>query len=67
MRRTKEYIQELDNDESICVFVGAMARGKDNFADEFVDEKIGVSEYPLSASVACSKFCHGAEDAWDIL
>lgn len=31
----------MDDDESICVFVGAMARGKDNFADEFVDEKLG--------------------------
>ena len=32
-----------------------MARGKDDFADAFVDEKIGISEYPLSASVACGK------------
>lgn len=65
--RVQDYIEKLNPDESICVFVGAMARGKDNFADEFVDEKIGLSNYPLSASVACSKFCHGAEDAWSIL
>ncbi|KAI0464904.1 18S rRNA pseudouridine methyltransferase [Komagataella kurtzmanii] len=65
--KVSSYIEKLASDESICVFVGAMARGKDDFADEFVDEKIGVSEYPLSASVACSKFCHGAEDAWSIL
>ena len=65
--RVQDYINKLDEDESICVFVGAMARGRDNFADEFVDEKIGLSNYPLSASVACSKFCHGAEDAWGIL
>ena len=32
-----------------------MARGKDDFADAYVDEKIGISEYPLSASVACGK------------
>jgi rRNA small subunit pseudouridine methyltransferase Nep1 len=64
--KTQDYIEKLDDDESICVFVGAMARGKDSFADEFVDEKIGLSNYPLSASVACSKFCHGAEDAWGI-
>ena len=67
VRRVQDYIDTLDENESICVFVGAMARGKDSFADEFVDEKIGVSEYPLSASVACSKFCHGAEDAWGIM
>jgi hypothetical protein len=37
------------------VFVGAMARGKDDFADHVVDEKISISDYPLSASVACGK------------
>ena len=39
----------LDENESICVFVGAMARGKDNFADEFVDEKLVflIIHYPL--------------------
>ncbi|GMM44523.1 18S rRNA pseudouridine methyltransferase [Pichia kluyveri] len=64
--KSQDYIKTLDDDESLCVFVGAMARGKDNFADEMIDEKIGLSEYPLSASVACSKMCHGAEDAWNI-
>ncbi|KAL6933518.1 probable Ribosomal RNA small subunit methyltransferase NEP1 [Hanseniaspora guilliermondii] len=66
--KVKDYVTEkLDSDESICVFVGAMARGTDDFADEFVDEKVGLSNYPLSASVACSKFCHGCEDAWGIM
>lgn len=65
--RVQDYVSKLDDDESMCVFVGALARGKDNFADEFVDDKIGLSDYPLSASVACSKFCHGTEDVWGIL
>lgn len=39
----------------IAVFIGAMARGKDDFADHIVDEKISISDYPLSASVACGK------------
>lgn len=39
------------------MFVGAMARGKDDFADAYVDEKISISEYGLSASVACGKVC----------
>jgi len=64
----KDYVQKaLQPNQSLCVFVGAIARGKDDFADEFVDEKISVSQYPLSASVAISKFCHGCEDAWGIL
>lgn len=67
IRRVQDYVSTLDDDESICVFVGAMARGQDTFADEYVDEKIGLSNYPLSASVACSKFCHGCEDVWGIM
>lgn len=65
--RVREFVEGLKPKESICVFVGAMAKGNDNFADDLVDEKIGISSYSLSASVACSKFCHAAEDAWDIL
>ena len=65
--RVREYIDSLQTSESVCVFVGAMAKGSDNFADEYVDEKISISNYSLSASVACSKFCHAAEDAWDII
>ena len=29
----------------------------DNFADQYVDQKISISDYSLSASVACGKFC----------
>lgn len=65
--RCRDYIENLKPNESICVFVGAMAKGADTFADQFVDEKISISNYSLSASVACSKFCHAAEDAWDVL
>ncbi|KAF8477297.1 Alpha/beta knot methyltransferase [Kalaharituber pfeilii] len=63
----REYINSLGAEESVCVVVGAMAKGKDDFADAWVDEKIGVSKYSLSASVACGKFCHAAEDCWGIL
>lgn len=65
--RVREYVESVGSKESICVFVGAMAKGADTFADSMVDEKISISNYSLSASVACSKFCHAAEDAWDIL
>ncbi|KYK60730.1 nucleolar essential protein 1 [Drechmeria coniospora] len=65
--RVREYVESVGGKESICVFVGAMAKGADNFADSLVDEKISISNYSVSASVACSKFCHAAEDAWNIL
>ena len=65
--RARDYMDTLDSKESICVFVGAMAKGRDDFADAFKDDSISISNYSLSASVACSKFCHAAEDAWDVI
>lgn len=65
--RVRDYVDSLAPSESICVFVGAMAKGKDDFADSFKDDAISISNYSLSASVACSKFCHAAEDAWNII
>ena len=65
--RVADYIKTLRQNESICVFVGAMAKGKDDFADEWKDDSISISNFSLSASVACSKFCHAAEDVWGII
>lgn len=44
-----------------------MARGRDDFADAYVDEKIGISEYPLSASVACGKVCANKPIRWILI
>ncbi|EMD00058.1 hypothetical protein BAUCODRAFT_64183 [Baudoinia panamericana UAMH 10762] len=65
--RVRDYIADLGPKESVCVFVGAMAKGADTFADQFKDDSISISNYSLSASVACAKFCHAAEDVWDII
>lgn len=65
--RVRDYVESLAASESICIFVGAMAKGHDDFADAFKDDTISISNYSLSASVACSKFCHAAEDVWGIL
>ena len=65
--KVRDYVAGLGPRESVCVFVGAMAKGNDDFADAFKDESISISNYSLSASVACSKFCHAAEDVWDII
>ncbi|KAK3055905.1 18S rRNA pseudouridine methyltransferase [Extremus antarcticus] len=65
--RIRDYIADLGTKESVCVFVGAMAKGEDSFADQYKDDSISISNYSLSASVACSKFCHAAEDVWDII
>ena len=54
-QRLSKYLPTLPPTHNIAVFVGAMARGRDDFADAYVDEKISISEYSLSASVACGK------------
>jgi rRNA small subunit pseudouridine methyltransferase Nep1 len=64
--RLSQYLPTLPPDHSICIAIGAMAHGTDDFADDWVDEKIGISQYPLSAAVACSKFCCELESFWGI-
>lgn len=65
--RLSRYLPTLPETHSVAVFVGAMARGRDDFADHVVDHKISISDYPLSASVACGKLCCGLEELWDIV
>ncbi|EPS95001.1 hypothetical protein FOMPIDRAFT_1025963 [Fomitopsis schrenkii] len=65
--RLSRYLPTLPETHNIAVFVGAMARGRDDFADAIVDMKIGISDFPLSASVACGKFCCALEELWDIV
>lgn len=65
--KVTDYVRNLTEDQSLCVFIGAMAHGSDDFADFFVDEKISVSDYSLSASVSASKFLFACEDAWGVL
>ena len=49
------HLTNIPHDGPIAIFVGAMARGSDDFADGVVDQKVSISNYPLSASVACGK------------
>jgi len=58
VQRLSSYLPSVPKDHTLAVFVGAMAHGKDSFADHIVDEKISISEYSLSASVACGKVRH---------
>lgn len=67
VQRLSSYLPTVPKDHTLAVFVGAMAHGKDSFADDVVDEKISISEYSLSASVACGKFCCALEDFWDVV
>lgn len=65
--RLSEYMPTIPKDRNIVVAVGSMAHGNDDFADAYVDEKISISDYSLSASVACGKITCAVEDMWGIL
>ncbi|KAL1931251.1 hypothetical protein VTP01DRAFT_10388 [Rhizomucor pusillus] len=67
VRLFKYFKESIPEGQPVVVVVGAMAKGPDTFADRYVQEKIGISEYALSAAVACSKVCCALEDLWDIM
>ncbi|KAL6304986.1 Alpha/beta knot methyltransferase [Sparassis latifolia] len=66
-RRLQPYLRSLAPSRPIAIFVGAMARGPDNFAEHIVDGRLSISKHALSASVVCGKFCCALEDLWDIV
>ena len=53
--RLSTYLQTLPQDIPLVFFIGAMSHGKDDWVDDIVDDKICISDYPLSAAVTCSK------------
>ncbi|CAO3634496.1 unnamed protein product [Cunninghamella echinulata] len=65
--KLSEYMPTIPSDKNIVVAIGSMAHGTDDFADSYVDEKISVSDYSLSASVACGKIACAVEELWGII
>ncbi|KAI8368169.1 Alpha/beta knot methyltransferase [Radiomyces spectabilis] len=65
--RLYRYFKSIPEEGPLVIAVGAMAKGPDTFADSYVDTKIGISEFSLSASVACAKVCCALEDLWDVM
>ena len=48
-------LRAVPRESPLVLFVGAMAKGPDDFADALVDDKVSLSRYPLSAAVVCGK------------
>ncbi len=63
--KVNDWVKTLPEDQSVVVWIGGMAHGKDEFP--LAEQMIGVSEYPLSASVVCGKLCNAFEDLWNII
>lgn len=51
-------------DEPVVIVIGAMAHGKVEV--DYTEGDFAISQYPLSAALACSKICSGFEEAWDV-
>jgi rRNA small subunit pseudouridine methyltransferase Nep1 len=60
-----EFASNHPANEPLVVVIGAMAKGSVDC--DYSDKLISISNYPLSAALACSKFCTAFEDKWDIL
>jgi len=59
-------VKELVPDNSPIVFViGAMSHGSVNA--DYTERTVSISNYPLSAALACAKVCSSFEEKWGIL
>ena len=62
--RIVDYMKVLEPYQSVAVFVGAFASGKDDLTE--VDDSVAISEYALTAGACCSKVTCAFEDLWNI-
>uniref|UniRef100_A0A1Q3EZJ1 18S rRNA (pseudouridine-N1)-methyltransferase n=1 Tax=Culex tarsalis TaxID=7177 RepID=A0A1Q3EZJ1_CULTA len=62
-----EHPRELvpKQDEPVALVVGAFAHGSLNV--DYTEGTFSISNYPLSAALACSKLCSAFEEAWGII
>lgn len=61
----QDYVAAVNDDVNFVFVVGAMAHGK--IDNEYVDDFISISGYPLSAAGCISRICGGLERKWKIL
>lgn len=52
-------------DEPIALVIGAFAHG--NVNTDYTEGAFSISNYPLSAALACTKLCSAFEEAWSIV
>lgn len=53
-----------DDNEPITLVIGAFAHGNVNV--DYTEGSFSISQYPLSAALACSKLCNAFEEVWGI-
>lgn len=65
--KVREWAHSLPSDKSVVIHIGAMSHGEDTFEGCPKENVISISQYPLSASVACGKACDAFEDVFAII
>uniref|UniRef100_A0A182W0Q3 18S rRNA (pseudouridine-N1)-methyltransferase n=1 Tax=Anopheles minimus TaxID=112268 RepID=A0A182W0Q3_9DIPT len=63
VKNAKELVPEKD--EPITLVVGAFAHGNLNL--DYTEGAVSISNYPLSAALACTKICSAFEEVWGII
>ncbi|XP_046910618.2 ribosomal RNA small subunit methyltransferase NEP1 [Dermatophagoides farinae] len=52
------------DDQPLVIVIGAMAHG--NVQVDYTEYDVSISQYPLSAALACTKICSAFEEVWEI-
>lgn len=61
----QKYVGAVKDDVNFVFVVGAMAHGKVD--DEYVEDYISISGYPMSAAWCIGRICEGLQQKWSIL
>ncbi|KAK9153567.1 hypothetical protein Sjap_001047 [Stephania japonica] len=63
--KLRDYVSVVSDDDDLVFVVGAMAHGK--IDNEYTDDFVAVSGYPLSAACCIGRICNALEEKWNIL
>lgn len=61
----QKYVDDVGNDTNLVFVVGAMSHGK--IDNDYVEDVVSVSDYPLSAAYCISMITNAVEHKWKIL
>lgn len=61
----KDYVAAASDDDTLVFVVGSMAHGK--IENDYTDDFISISNYPLSAACCLGRICNALEQKWKII
>lgn len=63
VKHPRELVPKID--EPIALAIGAFAHGALNL--DYTEGNFSISNYPLSAALACTKLCSAFEEVWGVI